>query len=152
MIMWVTRGGSCFRPALVATTVLAALALQSCMEERCGPGQKQEGAACVAVGEDGKDGSSAGDTGTADTPVDAVAATADGAGKASLPAGMGEECSNDEGCKDKEAGYCSKKPLDAKGYCTTTGCTMGGSDCPEGYECFDLSGFGTDLQMCRKEG
>ncbi len=151
MISRATRGGS--RLGLAATVVIAAAAvLPACMEDRCGPGQKQEGAACVSVDAENADAGASSDAEAADADTDVLAAETDSQQPAALPAGMGEDCSGEADCEDKEADYCSKKPMDAKGYCTTTGCTMGGSDCPEGYGCFDLSGFGTDLRICRKEG
>lgn len=61
------------------------------------------------------------------------------------PEGLGMSCREDADCAGTEAEYCDT--LVTMG-CLVVGCTLGGSDCPTGYECQDLSGFGGPAEVC----
>jgi len=96
------------------------------------------------------------DTGTEGIPEDtnpegdggADAASGDGDSNSDgdgngLPTGMGDDCTSSDDCT-QEADYCNIPPDPSyRSFCTVTGCTWQGDDCPEGYACFDWAQFGS---------
>lgn len=61
------------------------------------------------------------------------------------PDGLGMSCQTDADCAGTEAEYCD---LFVTFGCLVAGCSIGGDDCPTGYECQDLSGFGGPGPVC----
>jgi hypothetical protein len=80
-------------------------------------------------------------------PVDAGAPPADAAdseagaafGQPCTPTGM--ECS-------APANYCAVQPGQSAGFCTSFGCDLDPSICPNAWSCMDLTPFGLAAHMC----
>ncbi|HEX2677986.1 MAG TPA: hypothetical protein VHM19_15135 [Polyangiales bacterium] len=122
---------------LFGSALLAAAWLAACdVAHPCDPGQRHVQGACITPMPKALDAGS--------TDADASAMADDDAGAACSEAenaSLGKTCMSnaDCGCSDP---YCALMPGATKGICTVTGCTPMGSDCPTGYECFDVSMFG----------
>lgn len=80
-------------------------------------------------------GPTGGDAGTSETPSPAATA----------PDGLGAPCSTNEDCAGGDATFCDTL---ITGGCLVEGCDLGGSACPVGYECQDLSMFGAAGNVC----
>ncbi len=59
--------------------------------------------------------------------------------------GLGMACTMPEDCEGTDAPYCDTLVTQA---CLVTGCEIGGSDCPPGYGCQDLSMLGATEPVC----
>jgi hypothetical protein len=55
-------------------------------------------------------------------------------GKATVT-GLGDSCTGQTQCADKEANFCILDPSTSKGYCTVKGCTNSAGSCPDDYRC-----------------
>jgi hypothetical protein len=127
------------------------LALSACdVDEPCDEGQRSERGACVAEGE-AMAGSGGGGN---DSDKDATVPRADAGEGSALEDGgstgqaceedratsLGADCTGDADC-NCAAPYCAKMPGQAAGTCTVF-CAPDPDDCPDGYDCFDLSAIG----------
>jgi hypothetical protein len=134
---------------IAASLLAVAMLLSSCWDSRCSQGQRQEGAVCVPIP----------DASTADRSVDKPAALSDGSaqdvgaaaegGGGDADSGLGKVCTEPTDCVGA-ASFCAIQPGTAEGYCTFEDCTVGGNDCPQGYECIDLSMYLPGLTACIK--
>ena len=61
------------------------------------------------------------------------------------PEGLGVPCTSDDDCTGSEATFCDTLITSS---CLVQDCALEGSDCPPGYECQDLSGFGAAGNVC----
>lgn len=61
------------------------------------------------------------------------------------PEGLGVPCTSDADCAGSEATFCDTLITRS---CLVQDCELEGSDCPPGYECQDLSGFGAAGNVC----
>jgi hypothetical protein len=61
------------------------------------------------------------------------------------PMGLGEPCTSPADCAGTEAEFCDSFVTMS---CLVMGCELGGSDCPPGYGCQDLSMLGAAEPVC----
>ncbi len=87
-----------------------------------------------------------------DTDTDTEVDAGDDSGDADTVSGLGEECWDQDECAEYEADFCVLSILkpDDPGFCSIKDCNPGG--CPDGYQCCDCSGLGSDIMCLTDEG
>lgn len=126
-----------------------ALALAACdASSPCDEGMSYVQGACEPPGTDAGGAADAGSDAAPDALVsDDDSGTADAGGNdAGCPVddALGESCQVDGDCACG-APYCAKMPGQSAGYCTVRDCNLMPDNCPDGYQCFDLSVFSAAL-------
>jgi hypothetical protein len=125
-------------------------------DERCSEGQEysEDDELCVCrtgltLTEDGCEKPAKGPAGNAPDPSDDDPAPEQDAGEddepPAGPEGLGRSCTANDDCAGTDATFCDTL---ITGGCLLEGCALGGSDCPAGYECQDLSMFGAAGNVC----
>ncbi len=94
----------------------------------------------------GGDGASMDDAEATDaSPGDDEGTAADAPMEEGTPDNLGAPCSTSDDCAEGGATFCDAF---VTGACLIEGCELGGSDCPIGYACQDLSMFGAAGNVC----
>jgi hypothetical protein len=124
-------------------------------DDRCGEGQKYSAVdqlcvcragltltanGCEKPPKEPGNTASAGAGAGATTDQDAAAPPGE-----SGPEGLGTSCTSNDDCAGSDATFCDAV---ITGGCLVEGCALGGSDCPVGYECQDLTMFGAAGNVC----
>ena len=124
------------------------------VEDDCGPGQTYSEADQLCVCAKGlsptpqgcRKPAAAPPTDSDDDAVQGDAGAADGDDDvAQGPDGLGKACTTNADCAGTDATFCDTLITAS---CLLEGCALGGTDCPVGYECQDLSMFGAAGTVC----
>lgn len=118
--------------SVVCVVWLLAILQVSCLEDDlCGKGFKYKNGSCYKVTAN----KPAADSST--SPKDGATEQEGGDGESgkTTVTGLGEVCTDQKQCADKEATYCMIDPSTGEGYCTVKGCTNAAGSCPDDYSC-----------------
>ncbi|MBN1654217.1 MAG: hypothetical protein JXA30_10635 [Deltaproteobacteria bacterium] len=115
---------------LVCCLSLPAVVLVSCLkDDRCGKGYTYKNGYCYIE----PDEKAETDASTSNKSSDAE--QEDGESEQETVTGLGDSCTDQSQCADKEADYCLINPSTSEGYCTIRGCKNTAEGCPPDYHC-----------------
>lgn len=127
-------------------SIVVALLLPACLDDRCGPNQMLVGIECKTIASDLAP--------TFDSESSDLAPTSDSESMDQVigdcdKSTFGQSCTNDNDCTG-DSDICALKPGDSEGYCSIY-CDPNNDQCPTGFSCFDLTIFDPSLYaFCSK--